>query len=110
MMSYSRVSSKDACMACRHAHWYQLAPLHELLCCPDWRLHVAVVYVVMALLQIPYSDMTPLQAAVGVVQKGLRPVIPSNCLPQLAHLMMSCWDASPMHRWALCWVSWRRGC
>eukprot|EP00775_Hariotina_reticulata_P007213 gene7213-7427_t len=47
---------------------------------------------------IPYSDMTPLQAAVGVVQKGLRPIIPPNCLPQLAHLMMSCWDASPMHR------------
>ncbi|WIA40249.1 hypothetical protein OEZ86_013627 [Tetradesmus obliquus] len=48
--------------------------------------------------KIPYSDMTPLQAAVGVVQKGLRPAIPANCLPQLASLMAACWDASPMHR------------
>ncbi|KAF6257781.1 kinase-like domain-containing protein [Scenedesmus sp. NREL 46B-D3] len=45
--------------------------------------------------KIPYSDMTPLQAAVGVVQKGLRPAIPPNCLPQLASLMHACWDASP---------------
>jgi hypothetical protein len=51
--------------------------------------------------KIPYSDMTPLQAAVGVVQKGLRPAIPPNCLPQLAGIMNACWDASPMHRWVL---------
>jgi hypothetical protein len=51
--------------------------------------------------KIPYSDMTPLQAAVGVVQKGLRPAIPANCLPQLAGVMNACWDASPMHRCAL---------
>jgi len=44
--------------------------------------------------------MTPLQAAVGVVQKGLRPAIPLNCLPQLSHMMTACWDASSMHRWA----------
>eukprot|EP00879_Flechtneria_rotunda_P017041 GHRR01017847.1.p1 GENE.GHRR01017847.1~~GHRR01017847.1.p1 ORF type:complete len:205 (+),score=88.55 GHRR01017847.1:274-888(+) len=48
--------------------------------------------------KIPYSDMTPLQAAVGVVQKGLRPAIPPTCLPQLANIMMACWDASPLHR------------
>lgn len=48
--------------------------------------------------QIPYSDMTPLQAAVGVVQKGLRPLLPPNCPPQLAALMTACWDASPLHR------------
>ena len=52
----------------------------------------------LAVLQIPYSDMTPLQAAVGVVQKGLRPAIPQNCPPALAELMVACWDASPMHR------------
>jgi serine/threonine protein kinase len=51
--------------------------------------------------KIPYSDMTPLQAAVGVVQKGLRPAIPPNCLPQLASMMSACWDASPMHRCGL---------
>ncbi|KAF8063034.1 STY17 [Scenedesmus sp. PABB004] len=48
--------------------------------------------------KIPYSDMTPLQAAVGVVQKGLRPAIPQSCPPQLASMMAACWDASPLHR------------
>ena len=42
--------------------------------------------------------MTPLQAAVGVVQKGLRPALPPNCPPALAELMLACWDASPAHR------------
>jgi hypothetical protein len=57
-------------------------------------LHVVAILVP----QIPYSDMTPLQAAVGVVQKGLRPVLPPNCPPQLAAVMSACWDASPLHR------------
>jgi hypothetical protein len=48
--------------------------------------------------QIPYSDMTPLQAAVGVVQKGLRPLLPASCTPQLAAVMTACWDSSPLHR------------
>lgn len=48
--------------------------------------------------KIPYSDMTPLQAAVGVVQKGLRPALPANCPAQLSALMSACWDASPLHR------------
>jgi hypothetical protein len=64
--------------------------------------------------KIPYSDMTPLQAAVGVVQKGLRPAIPPNCLPQLAGVMNACWDASPMHRcvWfgSALWYCCRRSC
>lgn len=42
--------------------------------------------------------MTPLQAAVGVVQKGLRPSLPPNSPPGLAEIMMACWDASPAHR------------
>lgn len=42
--------------------------------------------------------MTPLQAAVGVVQKGLRPALPPTCPPQLAAIMSACWDASPLHR------------
>jgi uncharacterized membrane protein YgcG len=42
--------------------------------------------------------MTPLQAAVGVVQKGLRPTLPPNCPPVLAEVMLACWDASPAHR------------
>eukprot|EP00887_Chlorella_sp_A99_P001926 scaffold18.g1926.t1 len=42
--------------------------------------------------RIPYSDMTPLQAAVAVVQKGLRPPIPQNCPPPLADIMRLCWQ------------------
>jgi hypothetical protein len=48
--------------------------------------------------QVPYNDMTPLQAAVGVVQKGLRPGMPPNTPPALAEIMQVCWDASPAHR------------
>lgn len=48
--------------------------------------------------RIPYSDMTPLQAAVGVVQKGLRPPIPTNCPPPLADLMRLCWQRDPAVR------------
>lgn len=48
--------------------------------------------------KVPYQDMTPLQAAVGVVQKGLRPGIPSNCPPDLAEIMQQCWDGNPAAR------------
>jgi serine/threonine protein kinase len=44
---------------------------------------------------VPYNDMTPLQAAVGVVQKGLRPPIPQNCPPPLADIMRLCWQRDP---------------
>ena len=47
---------------------------------------------------VPYSDMTPLQAAVGVVQKGLRPPIPDNCPPPLADVMRLCWQRDPAVR------------
>ncbi len=36
--------------------------------------------------RVPYSDMTPLQAAVGVVQQGLRPTIPPHVPPALAQV------------------------
>ncbi len=48
--------------------------------------------------KVPYSDMTPLQAAVGVVQKGLRPVIPANCPPTLAAIMQDCWQRNATAR------------
>ena len=43
---------------------------------------------------VPYAGFTPLQAAVGVVQKGLRPTIPEGCHPSLARIMAACWEAS----------------
>ncbi|GLC45485.1 hypothetical protein PLESTM_001740800 [Pleodorina starrii] len=48
--------------------------------------------------KVPYSDMTPLQAAVGVVQKGLRPGIPPNCPAPLAELMEASWAGNPAQR------------
>ncbi|KAM0945379.1 putative dual-specificity kinase TKL-Pl-4 family [Dioscorea sansibarensis] len=48
--------------------------------------------------KIPYEYMTPLQAAVGVVQKGLRPTIPKNTNPKLAELLKRCWQQDPSLR------------
>jgi len=48
--------------------------------------------------KVPYADLTPLQAAVGVVQKGLRPTIPSGINPKLTALMQRCWNTDPAER------------
>lgn len=47
--------------------------------------------------KIPYTTMSPLQAAVGVRQ-GLRPEIPENAHSRLVKLMQRCWDAIPSDR------------
>ena len=44
---------------------------------------------------IPYPGYTPLQAAVGVVQRGLRPTIPPSCHPVMAQVMQYCWQSDP---------------
>ncbi|KAK8505843.1 hypothetical protein V6N12_042868 [Hibiscus sabdariffa] len=48
--------------------------------------------------KLPYECLTPLQAAVGVVQKGLRPIIPKNTNPKLAELLERCWQLDPTLR------------
>lgn len=48
--------------------------------------------------KLPYDYLTPLQAAVGVVQKGLRPTIPKNIHPRLAELLPTCWQQDPAER------------
>ncbi|KAL0798488.1 hypothetical protein Bca101_053663 [Brassica carinata] len=48
--------------------------------------------------QLPYSYLTPLQAAVGVVQKGLRPIIPKQTHPKLTELLEKCWQQDPAQR------------
>ncbi|KAL6655135.1 hypothetical protein ACP70R_005961 [Stipagrostis hirtigluma subsp. patula] len=48
--------------------------------------------------KIPYEYLTPLQAAVGVVQKGLRPTIPKNTHAKLAELLQKCWQQDPAQR------------
>ncbi|XP_059461374.1 serine/threonine-protein kinase STY46-like isoform X2 [Corylus avellana] len=48
--------------------------------------------------KLPYEHLTPLQAAVGVVQKGLRPTIPANTHPKLVELLERCWQQDPSLR------------
>ncbi|KAJ9673432.1 hypothetical protein PVL29_023163 [Vitis rotundifolia] len=48
--------------------------------------------------KLPYEHSTPLQAAVGVVQKGLRPTIPSHTCPSLVKLIKRCWHQEPSLR------------
>ncbi|KAF8405477.1 hypothetical protein HHK36_010383 [Tetracentron sinense] len=48
--------------------------------------------------KIPYEYLTPLQAAVGVVQKGLRPTIPKHTHPKLMELLEKCWQQDPTLR------------
>ncbi|GAA0172077.1 non-receptor serine/threonine protein kinase [Lithospermum erythrorhizon] len=47
---------------------------------------------------IPYCFLTPLQAAVGVVQKGLRPTIPKSTHPKFVDLLEKCWQQDPTLR------------
>ncbi|CAN6327588.1 unnamed protein product [Urochloa humidicola] len=47
---------------------------------------------------LPYEDMTPLQAAFAVVNKNLRPVIPSSCPAAVKFLIEQCWSWSPDRR------------
>ncbi|XP_072979791.1 serine/threonine-protein kinase STY46-like [Typha angustifolia] len=48
--------------------------------------------------KIPYEYLTPLQAAIGVVRKGLRPTIPKSTHPKLAELLEKCWEQDPTKR------------
>ncbi|KAJ3693478.1 hypothetical protein LUZ60_008958 [Juncus effusus] len=47
---------------------------------------------------LPFSNMTAVQAAFAVVNKGVRPTVPHDCLPALAEVMTRCWDANPDNR------------
>ncbi|KAH6782531.1 hypothetical protein C2S51_007824 [Perilla frutescens var. frutescens] len=47
--------------------------------------------------KVPYDNMTPLQAALGVRQ-GLRPELPKNAHPKILILMQRCWEAPPGDR------------
>eukprot|EP00252_Welwitschia_mirabilis_P008679 TRINITY_DN2072_c0_g2_i1.p1 TRINITY_DN2072_c0_g2~~TRINITY_DN2072_c0_g2_i1.p1 ORF type:complete len:405 (-),score=55.13 TRINITY_DN2072_c0_g2_i1:617-1831(-) len=44
---------------------------------------------------LPFQNMTAVQAAFAVVNKGVRPTIPSDCPPALSDIMTRCWDANP---------------
>ncbi|ERN12578.1 hypothetical protein AMTRI_Chr01g136410 [Amborella trichopoda] len=44
---------------------------------------------------LPFQNMSAVQAAFAVVNKGVRPTVPSDCLPALGEIMTRCWDANP---------------
>ncbi|KAK3221202.1 hypothetical protein Dsin_008227 [Dipteronia sinensis] len=44
---------------------------------------------------LPFQNMTAVQAAFAVVNKGARPIIPNDCLPVLGEIMSRCWDPNP---------------
>ncbi|MQM12255.1 hypothetical protein Taro_045170 [Colocasia esculenta] len=44
---------------------------------------------------LPFQNMSAVQAAFAVVNKGVRPIIPPDCLPMLGEIMSRCWDANP---------------
>ncbi|XP_017243502.1 serine/threonine-protein kinase STY46-like [Daucus carota subsp. sativus] len=48
--------------------------------------------------KVPYENLTPLQAAVGVVQKGMRPIIPQQTHPLIVELLEKCWQQDPFLR------------
>jgi len=48
--------------------------------------------------QPPFLGLQPMQVAMGVYQKNLRPPIPERCPPTYVSLMQSCWDANPSRR------------
>ncbi|KAJ3679261.1 hypothetical protein LUZ60_017272 [Juncus effusus] len=45
--------------------------------------------------KLPFDNMTAVQAAFAVVNRGARPVVPADCYPALANLMSRCWDTDP---------------
>jgi serine/threonine protein kinase len=48
--------------------------------------------------EVPYPGYTPLQAAVGIVQRGLRPTISPSVHPVIAQVMQYCWNVDPAAR------------
>jgi len=41
--------------------------------------------------KVPYSEMTPVQAAFSIVTRDLRPALPDTCPPELKVMIAECW-------------------
>lgn len=48
--------------------------------------------------RLPYESMRPIEAAVAVVQQGLRPQLPPSCPSFLARIIQACWHPDPTCR------------
>ncbi|KAK3160106.1 hypothetical protein QOZ80_1BG0055250 [Eleusine coracana subsp. coracana] len=47
---------------------------------------------------VPFSEMTPEQAAVAVALKNARPPLPASCPVAISHLITQCWATNPDRR------------
>ncbi|KAL5072229.1 hypothetical protein RYX36_023116 [Vicia faba] len=57
-----------------------------------------LLHAIFSYMKLPYEDLSPLQAAVGVVHKDLRPEIPRDAHPKLVELLHWCWHKDPSLR------------
>lgn len=48
--------------------------------------------------EVPFKNMSTIDAAHAVVTSQLRPPIPADCAPKLAALIKRCWDQDPHKR------------
>ncbi|XP_041018790.1 serine/threonine-protein kinase STY13-like [Juglans microcarpa x Juglans regia] len=44
---------------------------------------------------LPFQNMTAVQAAFAVINKGVRLIVSHDCQPVLSEIMARCWDANP---------------
>ena len=93
----ARVMSKDGAMTAETGTYRWMAPeviAHQLYNhkCDVYSFAITLWELVTGG-DMPYSGYTPLQAAVGVVQRGMRPTIPQSCHPVLAHTIQYSWQA-----------------
>lgn len=47
---------------------------------------------------VPFSEMTPEQAAIAVALKNARPPLPASCPLAMSHLISQCWATNPERR------------
>ncbi|KAM3345579.1 hypothetical protein ACQJBY_020211 [Aegilops geniculata] len=47
---------------------------------------------------VPFSEMTPEQAAIAVALKNARPPLPASCPVAMSHLISQCWATNPERR------------
>ena len=48
--------------------------------------------------QVPFAGLNGIQAALAVMERGLRPTIPPHTPPEFSQLIRSCWAAIPEQR------------
>ncbi|KAJ7566535.1 hypothetical protein O6H91_02G107800 [Diphasiastrum complanatum] len=48
--------------------------------------------------KVPYDYLSPFQVALGVLQEGLRPIIPPGTEPRVVKLLERCWQTDPLQR------------